>query len=123
MATWSDKYIGIPYESLNCYELVRTVYAEECGIDIPAPDQDLTAYSSVELARPIVESTWSEVPYAERTAFDVVLFRGLELAHCGVLIDRHQMLHTRETTGAVIENIGDRFWRPRLKGVYRPKTL
>ena len=118
---WSSRYVGIPYSVRDCYALVREVLERECGILIPPPENEVSTYTTIAEAQPIVDCYWNPVLYEDRAEFDVVFFKGTEMTHCGILISRTRFLHTSEATGAIVERLGDRYWQDRLEGCYRAK--
>lgn len=129
MSAWSNDYIGIPYRSMgrdrdgaDCWGLVRLVYRDRYGIDLP--DYSEQAYDAADLAAtaPLISAgrdIWTAV--AEPAEGDVVLLRikGY-LSHVGVLVGPVQMLHVyRDGLTACIERLDTGVWKHRIEGYYR----
>lgn len=127
MIPWPCVYVGLSYsgpEGLDCYGLVRRVLAEQFDIHIPSPEEEVSAYTTLEDAEPIIDALWEPVEYNDRQAGDVLFVQGTSFCHCGVLVDRDRLLHTSEATGAVIERLSANYWQLKLKNggrIYRAK--
>lgn len=129
---WANKYIGIPYkdggrdiDGLDCWGLVRLVYKNEYGIDLPSFNNEyvITDRERVnELFNQYREGWLVEDKPKEG---DVVLLRLLgEESHVGVLINDKQFLHVNYKTPAAIENLESVRWRNRIVGFnsYNPEN-
>lgn len=95
MTHWVNQYIGLPYSSFNCWELVRHIMREHYGRDIPAvvlPIQDVKG----------VADQWQLV--TEPRDGDGVLMRNGKAPHVGVFVDVDggKVLHSMRKTGVVI---------------------
>lgn len=101
---WTDDYIGLPFredgrdrEGLDCWGLVRLVYSERLGVDLPAYSGEFTDSSRATLRKvaALMEERsrlWREVP--EPREYDVVLLRAGQLyCHVGLFVPRHDLLH------------------------------
>ena len=119
-------FIGLPFKlhgrdrsGVDCWGLIRLVFADHLGIDLPAYE-----YSSAKEARAeLVESektAWVQVSPDSARPYDVVLLRvsGLPL-HVGVVIDPPRFLHILAGVEACLEKYTDMAWRNRLLGIYR----
>lgn len=129
MTHWSADYIGIPWVArgrdetgLDCYGLVRLVYANRLGRELPEYDGYVTARERREvgalISGAIAHDDWRRV---ERPVpLDVAVFRTGGLAtHLGVMIDARRMLHVSDGRDAEISRIDAGQWATRLIGVYR----
>lgn len=100
------KYIGIPFvekgrtleKGFDCWGLVRYVYNEELGIELPIY---LDCYEKTTDRHSISERMaedreyWTEIKRGLRKEFDVVLMNRLGCAmHVGVLVGQNDILHT-----------------------------
>ena len=131
--SWTNAYIGIPFldlgrdkEGCDCWGLVRLVYRQELGIDVPSYAGDYhSTEERQEIARLIgaaqCSPSWRKVENPQ--AFDVVLFRrGLLTAHIGIVMRPDWMLHMHDA-GARIENYRLTSWQSRFLGCYRHEKL
>lgn len=98
MSEWA-RYVGLPYEELDCWALVRRVYREQLGVELAA-DPLAARAQVVEVEKP--------------RAFDVALLRS---RHVGVMIDAKRVLHTSRGQNAVVEHLDSR----RVIGFYRAR--
>jgi len=131
--SWSN-FVGLPHADLgreragvDCYGLLRLVYAEVLGVDLPSYTE---AYGSCEqrdeLAVLISGETsahpWRSVEIPQ--AYDALQFRiGRHDCHLGIAVDRRRMLHVHERSHSVIVPIMASGWRDRLVGIYRHEAL
>jgi len=126
-------YVGLPYqargrslEGVDCYGLVRIVYAEELGLELPryedAPecrDATVTSYLMTEAAR------WIQVQPGEEGPGDIiVLHRYNRSGHVGVVVRPGEMLHVHEGGLSHLSRYEvDSLWRRCRKTFYRyPKV-
>lgn len=120
---WWNDYVGLPYREkgrersgLDCWGLVRLVYAEQLGIVLPCLADDYAAGASELVA--MQREQWRETPLPR--SGDLVLCRieGDE-SHVGVVTQPGFFLHVREGRDAVIERMDAGAWRHRIVGVFR----
>lgn len=124
MSHWWNDYLGLPYarlgrtrDGLDCWGLVRMVYAEQFGVDLPSLDYDSeveTAADALALAR----ESWGRAEVAQ--AGDVVQFRVLgQETHVGLITRPGYFLHVREGQESVIERLDSGAWKHRVVGIWR----
>lgn len=128
---WCNKYINIPFkfdgrsiDGLDCWGLVKAVYNDKLGIDLPNFNGALCD-SSRETLRKVAEiaaqerKRWIKVDDAKE--FDVVLMSptGGNPYHVGIMADRRNMLHIMEGCNSTIERVDGMRWRNRIEGFYR----
>lgn len=135
---WASSYIGIPFEDrgrtregIDCWGLVKLVYAERLGVMLPDLPYRHSAESAVigKLARDLTRGEWK--PTNDPKVGDVQLFRiGRHAGHVGLVVGQARMLHAIEGTLSCIERMdlgaSRGVWEPRLLGTYRfdgPVTL
>lgn len=128
---WWDDYRGIPYldhgrgrDGLDCWGLVRLVYAERFGVALPSFAEDYECSDAVDLS--IVEKRmdgWREV---ERpTEGDVVLIRIVRNRrprfHIGVVVNprRGEVLHISKDISVTVEQYRSPRWASRVVGFWR----
>lgn len=134
MSCWSVRYLGIPQQDhgrsragVDCWGLVRLVYAGELGIDLPSytdvcPDLAERAELGTLITGERDAGPWREV--GEVQPFDVLLFRiGPHATHVAVAVDDRDMLHIHGHSESCIVPIRDPMWRKRLVGIYRYARL
>lgn len=98
---WWGSYIGTPYAALHCWGLVRRVYADLLGVDLPeyahlAPGQHRAVMAAMQAGA----ADWAEADGSR--PFDVVLMRRHRLPlHVGVVTKPGWVLHTERETDAV----------------------
>jgi cell wall-associated NlpC family hydrolase len=106
MAWWAA-YIGLPYDQAHCWELVRRVYADKLGLNLPTYGEidarDLAAVSRV-MQSDAQGDAWRAV--TEPQALDVVLLAGRSrVAHVGVMVDTARLLHTERASDCVLVQV------------------
>lgn len=111
---WSARYVGLPFGEgpgeVHCWSLVRRVYAEVFGIDLPAYG-DIGARDLIRVARAIESGAASEpwMAPAAPAEGDVCLMRsargGTRVVHVGVMTDPWRVLHVEAATAAVVVGI------------------
>jgi cell wall-associated NlpC family hydrolase len=116
-----QKYIGEPYDSKDCWDIVKAFHKEVLGKEISVDD-----YGEVEDGKEYREKI-SRVVEIEKCNFqeietpsfgDVILFNIFGLAaHIGVYIGNSMFLHSMKENGCVIESLPR--WSKRVKGYYR----
>jgi cell wall-associated NlpC family hydrolase len=117
--TWWAGYIGLPYDTAHCWELVRRVYQDHRGIDLPSYGE-VSARDLVRVAREIGKGQEAWEPVDVPQAFDVALMRGRSAVwHVGVMTDAKNVLHTERATNAVRVPIDALHMRGRITGFRR----
>lgn len=127
--SWSDSYIGLPYADrgrdragVDCWGLVRLVYADLYGIELPDYSEAyVSAVEGAEIAR-IVDAAegvdWK--PIGKPSRADLMVFRqGRYRCHVGLFVASGLMLHVAEGHSARIEPYSVGQWLPRLTGTFR----
>jgi len=111
------KFVGIPYEDKDSYELVQYFYDDIFGIKLEK------LYGSI---RPTKKETEQLVNdqlegFEEVTTprmGDIMLIRIVGLTcHIGVYIDENRFLHSRQGVGSSLERFDK--WTKRIEGYYR----
>lgn len=122
---WVALYIGLPFRDrgrtragLDCWGLMRLVFREQTGKDLPDIPYRSTADARnigqwIEDAAP----QWREVAGYE-SVMDIALFAANPL-HVGMVVGDGQILHIEEDTCSVVESYRSSRWGNRLLGVYR----
>jgi cell wall-associated NlpC family hydrolase len=130
---WSSRYVGLPWREkgrswagIDCWGLVRLVYAEALGIELPSY---IESYASVSeraeiamlLSADCERWPWRPLlPGQAEGEFDVALFmRAGIAAHVGVIVGGGRMLHVEPEHESCVMKYRDGRWASRLLGVYR----
>lgn len=132
MAHWSAGFVGLPFADrgrvragLDCWGLVRLVYSECRGIDLPSYTE---RYASTEERRQIGDlltseragPAWREVSLADPHELDVLLFSAAgRPMHVGLVARPGLMLHVSAGHDSRIEPYSSGRWRPRLLSLNR----
>ena len=130
------RYVGLPFRDhgrditgVDCWGLVRLVYAELAGIELPSYTEQygcLTGYPDLALAALIRAElpAWSPVASGEERALDGVALRmGVAETHIGVVVAPGLFLHARQGSESVIERYHATAWCRRVAGFYRHAAL
>lgn len=115
-------FVGRPYRAPNgCWQLVRQVYAELLGIELPGFEAESAAVGRDGWAALIEQHRHTWQPVEAPVPGDVVLFRVLGAAcHVGVVVAPPLFLHALAPgTTARVESWRSLTWKPRLVGFYR----
>lgn len=126
MNAWWNKYTGIPFENMgsatsgcDCWGLVRLVYKQEFGRDLPGPVMDVSGpRAKIEAAIHCQrDALWHRVD--DPQPGDVALFRvrGHE-SHVGLVTVPGMILHIRENSDAVIVPVCAKHFGETLCGYY-----
>ena len=136
MAHWSVPYVGLPWlehgltrDGVDCWGIVRLVYAEVLGIDVPDYSSRVASLRERAEIAAIFAGATAGKPW--RCTFkgevlqdlDVAVFRinGID-SHAGlvVLTDAGpRMLHAARGRDTAVVSLLDPAWADRLSGVYR----
>lgn len=125
---WYNNYIDIPYKDggrdrsgLDCWGLVRLVYSDQYGIELPSFS---SVYSTVkdtartsELSAQYREQ-WDEITEPELGCLVLMRVLGTE-THVGVYLGEDKFLHIRSGANSVVESIKSTTWQHRIVGYYK----
>lgn len=125
-----DSFVGLPYldrgrtrAGVDCYGLLRLVYAEQLGIELPSyADDYVTAADDLAIAALIADELdpWDEIGKGCEQEGDAVLMRsGLHLRHVGVVAGRARALHIESGDLSRIELYDFGPLAHRIAGFYR----
>jgi cell wall-associated NlpC family hydrolase len=131
-------YVGIPFrdggrdrEGCDCWGLVRLVYRDVAGIDLPSYGEigatELLAIAR-EVGAAIRGDPWRCVTDDPRRPLDVVVMarqgHAIRAAfHVGVMIDGKRVLHTEQMTDSHTVPIDHPSLASRIIGFYRHRLL
>lgn len=139
--SWASDYVGLPFvdggrdrNGVDCWGLVRLVYAERLSINLPdfaeIRARDWRNVSGA-IAEAVETSEWLPVIRGAEREFDVVVMRGHSdgaralsvRSHVGVVAPGGCVLHVEEGTDAVVPKLGSVTIKDRIAGVYRYHVL
>jgi len=125
------KYIGVPFvdrgitkDGADCYGLIRLVYKEELGIDIPEFNSSCSDVKRIFLDYLKQISEHWELVVDEPKLYDVIAMaydpeHPKIVQHFGIYIGNGMMLHTLNHVGAFTAKVSD--FNYFIKGIYRWK--
>lgn len=139
--SWASDYVGLPFKDrgrdrhgVDCWGLVRLVYAERLSIALP-DFAEIRARDWRKVARAIADAAdsdeWLPVMRGAEKEFDVVVMRGhsdgaraLSVRdHVGVVAPGGCLLHIEEGTDAVVPKLNSPTVKDRIAGIYRHHVL
>ncbi len=139
---WVRRYIGIPYDErgrgpdkVDCYGLVRMVWENEFGLDLPefggeyGPGPDNVKEERQRVAQCFREygyatGDWTPVAPGEERCGDGVLLRLMGFPiHVGVVVAPGMMLHCERGFDSALDRYDGMRWQKRLVGFWRHKSL
>ncbi len=122
------RYVGIPYVSkgrtydgCDCWGLLRLVYLEQLGVELPSYADDNADAAEVSETRRVVEAkrdSWERVAIPRPGDAVLMKIHG-EPVHVGVYIGDGEMLHVRGGANACVQRLSAPFWRQAFEGFYR----
>ena len=126
--SWTNEYIGLPYKlygrtkrGIDCWGLVRLVYSDRFGVELPSYSQN---YSHTMDHEGFVKSFGEEIrrwtPVDEPEEFDVAWCRvaGIE-CHTGIMLGNGRMLHAMLGNDSCIVRVDNPAWQRRVLQCYR----
>ncbi|CAI2936032.1 C40 family peptidase [Aminobacter niigataensis] len=134
--TWLNRYVGIPFVSrgrsragLDCWGLVRLIYAQELGIELPSYGE-IAAHDLISVSREVTSGkdgeAWGEVDRRDLRPFDVVVMRyhgSRRIGHVGAVADATNMIHVEEASAAVVVPLAHFTIRERIACFRRHRFL
>lgn len=133
IASWVGDYIGLPFKEhgrdksgLDCWGLVRLIYAQQFGIMLPSLveryDSTLprNALQLGALVTDIAKTDWIQIPQGQEREGDVIVLRyNRHPMHVGVVVDKGYMIHVEQGTDAAICCYDSLRFRRSVTGLYR----
>lgn len=129
--SWSAHYLNIPFVErgrsrygVDCYGLVRMVYQEQRGIELPDYTEGYTTTTDTEeieaLCRNEVSSRWQEIPLAQVRTFDGIMFRIMgHQSHFALVLAAPYFLHSMQGIWSKIERYDSAAWQKRIVAAVR----
>ena len=118
------EYIGIPFaergrdrSGCDCWGLVRLVYRERHGIELPSFVADYRSTKDDGIGNLITTESARWLPVSEPQAGDLAVFRGMGRWHIAYCLSASQVLHAQRGTDSMISDLPLSGYR--LDGYYR----
>lgn len=111
--------VGLPYERVNCWDLVVLFYRQIFKYELaPYYEDGKTDPNTVQGLVNIARTDFERV--TEPQFGDIILMKmmGVE-SHIGVYISSEKFLHTQTKTGSCLDSLAK--WQKIVVGYYRPK--
>ena len=104
------EFIGTPFETLDCYALVREIYKKEHGIELFNPnikhDENVKIYHRFAYE---ISKHWKRCH--PKSGAVVAIRYNMEhprfVTHFGYCINEYKFIHTTKQTGAIVENLSN----------------
>jgi len=115
-----SKFIGIPYEKKNCWDLVVSFYQEMLSIPLYSYYQGPTPPEKIETKNLIYSSMGDFEKISDPKFGDIIIVKlyGIE-SHIAVYLGDGKMLHTTRGAGSIIDRVAR--WEKMIVGFYRIK--
>jgi cell wall-associated NlpC family hydrolase len=137
---WAGRYVGIPYcdygrdqTGADCWGLVRLIWSEQCGLELPENAIDPNRGDLVEQVIRENIQDWFPIEAGKERVFDGVLMtgcygegRGMKRAgmHVGLVVTPGILIHTtEETDSAVLMRYRERLAGHDIIAFYRHRFL
>lgn len=127
------EYVGVPFvehgrdgAGVDCWGLVRLVYAEKLGIALPDMSDGYASTSDKETLQRLVtqgKSDWHQIDARALSAYDVVLLSNLGVPHIGLFAGEGLLLHVEPNSGTVLERLTDPRIARRVREFYRHEAF
>lgn len=125
-------YVGLPFAErgrsragIDCWGLVRLVYAERLGLDLPRLDEAYVSTADRATLQALVEegrSAWREILPTEVRLLDLALMSNLGVPHIGIVAGPGLVLHVEEGCDAALERLESARIARRLRGFFRHES-
>lgn len=103
-AGWAARYVGLPYtdrgrtrSGVDCWGLVRLVYAEQFGLILPSYDADYDHSDDVRRVGTLIlreQQSWRHIEKGKELPGDVIVMKLKRLPyHVGIVLGGGYMLH------------------------------
>ena len=132
---WASRYVGLRFVSggrdrrgVDCWGLVRLVFAEVAGIDLPSHDtvaaDDLHAVIDRIREGAAIPPWTTKVVLGEERALDVIVTaERRQPDHVGIVVAPGLVLHAQQASLSVIMRLDDQVLGRRLVGIHRHDAL
>lgn len=129
--------IGIPFskdgespqEGFDCWGLVRFVYKEFYGIELPDFNHSNIHYLNGKKVHKIIEEEqndeklWEKLNEPEEPCILAIKNHPLYINHTGIYVGRGKFLQSLEKVGVILSDIHDKYWSQKIVGFYKWKEI
>ena len=130
IAPWAAQYVGLPFKNggrereagVDCYGLLRLVYLEQFGLELPLHVGYEDCHSGAEIAPFLANrmADWTAIaPGAEAIGDGVLLRCNAVPMHVGIVAGRGRMLHAFDGCNVCLDDYHGPRWNKRIIGFYR----
>lgn len=119
--TWVEKYVGLPFETYNCWQLICLVYKNEFDKQIPTYEneyKDALDRKNIDTIYTRELAVWIKAKTPQIPDVIVCRVKG-QPWHAGIVVSPNEMLHTQRYINAVVERYDGYTWKNRIIGSYR----
>ncbi len=106
-----ERWVGIPYAQLRCWDLVAAVYFEMWDLYLGEPEDQLVG---------IKAGDWLPVAAGEERPGDVIVFdTSAHEPHVGLVLEQGKFLHTMSGLNSCCDSYRAMRWQSRIRKIYR----
>ncbi len=118
---WVSQYVGIPFETADCWQLVRLVVGDQLGVRLPSFDYNIDDRSALHDLISNKAQAYEIVDIPDLC--DLVTFKAHGwISHLGLVVAENLMLHSRKAAGSVLEPYRTRLWEPMIHEYIRIRS-
>ena len=106
-----ERWIGIPYSRLRCWDLVVAVYIEVWDLYLGTPEDQIVG---------IKQGDWQPVAAGKEQPWDVIVFdTSADEPHVGLVLEQGRFLHTMAGIDSCTDSYRAMKWKDRIRKIYR----
>lgn len=115
--------IGVPFEEMNCWQLVQEIYSRH-GISLQDYNIGVDECQRISkiYAKELDQDTpgfWKRLYTPEPLALVAIRNHPKYISHCGVSLGSGQFIHSLYGIGVIISKIRDPNWQFKIAGFYQ----
>ena len=124
-----SEYLTIPYkdrgrteDGVDCWGLVRLIYAKELNIELESYVDEYSSSENVKAASKTVKDHTKDFIEVDKPykRFDIVVFRlSGQPVHVGMLLNDNDFIHSFKGKNVTVEKLSSLRWTNRVVGVFR----
>lgn len=114
----TDKYLGIPFATADCYQFGSLLYFDYFGYPLPSLEYRIDSMKSMVLAS--AKPTFIAIEKADLTYLDGIVFSSVECGrHVGYYLGDGLFIHQNINDFPSIEKLNGKKWSGKILGYYR----